>query len=186
MVRKALHMPAVLLLLGSCGFLNASLFPGYLAQADLGFDLSEQVDALLAGRSNPLRAELAVLRNSAGDNFACVLLVVDYTPDRALFVLTPNGRLLQRGEPQLNWLHLTAADSSFVVGQAAYDPVSFAFISSTTILPEDTWKPAFSDGTSNFVFDTNWSTVLNYYQYNSSWGARDPCLRRPWAPPATS
>jgi hypothetical protein len=172
MVKKAFLLPAALLLLGSCGFFTASLFPGYLAQAELGFDLSDQIDVLLAGRSNPLRAELAVLRNSAGANFACVLVVVDYTPDRALFVLTPDGRLLQRGEAELNWLHLTAADGSFVIGQAAYDPATFLSLTSVPMLLDDTWKPAVSDGTSNFVFDTSWSTVLNYYQYDSSWITR--------------
>lgn len=173
MVRKAALLPAIVLALGSCGFFTASLFPGYLAQAELGFDLSEQVDTLLAGRSNPLRADLFVLRNSAGEEFACVLLVVDYTTDRALFVLAPDGGLLQRGEPELNWLHLTAADGSFVIGQAAYDPVTFSYFASIPILSEDSVKPAVSNGTNNFVFDTNWSVSLNYYQYNSSWSTRN-------------
>jgi hypothetical protein len=167
-------LPAALLFLGSCGFFTASLFPGYLAQAEIGIDLSDEVDALLDGRTNPLRADLFVLRNNAGQDFACLLLFVDYSPDRTLFVLTPDGRLLQRGEPGLNWLHLTAADGNLVVGQAAYDPTNFAFVSdlSTLIWPEDAWKPAVPDGADNFVFDTNWSTVLDYYQYNISWIGR--------------
>ena len=173
MVRKAALLLAALLALGSCGFFTASLFPGYLAQAELGFDLSEQVDALLAGRSNPLRAELFVLRNSAGEEFACVLVVVDYTPDKVLFVLTPDGGLLERGEPEISWLHLTAANGSFVIGQVAYDPVTFVALPGLVpMLLEDTSKPAVSDGSNNFTFDTNWSVGLNYYQYNSSWATR--------------
>ncbi len=177
MVRKAILLPVVLLALSSCGFFTASLFPGYLAQAELGFDLSRQADALLAGRSNPLQAELGVLRNnSAGEEFACLLLAVEYTPDRALFVLTPGGQLLQRNEPGLNWLHLTAADGSFVIGQVAYDPVTFSALTmSLPIAAEDTYKPAVSNGPSgsnNFVFDTNWSSTLNYYEYQIDWTGR--------------
>jgi hypothetical protein len=156
MVRKAAFLPVALLLLSGCEFFAASLFPGYLAQTEAGFDLNDQVDALLAGRTNPLRGDLFVLRNSAGEDFACVLLFVDYTPDRALFILTPDGDLLQRTEPELNGLHLTAADGNFVVGRAAYDPTSFSFLSPTAIQQEDIWKPAFSiDLSANFVFDTN-------------------------------
>jgi hypothetical protein len=178
MVRKTALLLAILLALCSCSFFTASLFPGYLAQAELGFDLSRQVDALLAGRSNPLRAELFVLRNnSTGEEFACLLLVVDYTPDRALFVVTPEGHLLQRNEPGLNGLHLTAADGRFVIGQVAYDPVTFTFAADLSVTPyqiwpEDTWKPAVSDGSSNFLFDVIWSTTLNYYEYKNDWSGR--------------
>jgi hypothetical protein len=171
MVKKAAFLPLALLLLSACEFFTASEFPAYLAQTEIGIDLNDQVEALLAGRTNPLRGDLFVLRNGAGEDFACVLLFVDYTPDRTLFVLTPDGRLLQRNEPELDGLHLTAADGKLVIGRVAYDPTSFAFADdlSTLIQLGDGWKPAVSDGTDNYVFDVTWNTMLNYWQYSSAW-----------------
>jgi hypothetical protein len=176
MVRKAAFLPAVLLLLSACQFFAASQFPGYLAQTEIGIDLSDQVDTLLAGRTNPLRGDLFILSNAAGEDFACLLLIVDYTADRALFVLTPDGRLLQRSEPELNRLHLIDEGDNFVVGRVAYDSTSFSLLSTTTMLSEDSWKPGFSYGTDYFVFDANWSNTLNYYQYGSGWSGRSAVL----------
>jgi hypothetical protein len=55
--------------------------------------------------------------------------------------------------------------------------MNFAFVSdlsATSFVAQDNWKPAVSDGTDNFIFETNWSTVLNYYQYNNLWAGRTP------------
>ena len=172
MVNKAALLPAALLLLGGCAFFSSSLFPGYLAQAEMAIDLRDRVEELLAGRTNPLRSELFVLRNAAGEDFACLLLVVDYTPDRSLFILTPQERLLQISGQELDRLHLVDANGDFVVGRASYNPTDFSFQSLTAMQPEDAWKPAISNGSANFVFDAGWSSNLTYYEYDFNWGGR--------------
>lgn len=178
MVKK--RLPAALLalllpalgLLGSCGFFTSSLFPGYLPQAEIGVDLSGQADALLAGRSNPLRGNVFLL-----EGFGCLLLTVDYAGDRELIALTPAGSLLEFPgsaipDPGLGELHLLDAAGNFVVGAAYFNPGSFAYAGVTAINGEDTWKPGFSDGSSNFVFERGWGPTLTYYIYGSGWSGR--------------
>ena len=49
MVRRAALLLLLVLSLAGCGFFTASLFPGYLAQAEKSYELGSGIDNFLAG-----------------------------------------------------------------------------------------------------------------------------------------
>ena len=168
----ALCLLALLLLLPAlltgCGFFTASLFPGYLAQAEASFDLGPRVDDFLSGQDYPWHSEVFVLRSAAGVDYGAVLIGIENLPNKMLMLVDRQGRVQQLSSQGLGRLHLRDANNNFVVGQFSFAPDFLAFALLTGGISGD--NLGFSDGISNYLLWTDGSVNLSYMESPPGWG----------------
>ncbi len=175
MVRRALLPPLLLLalLLPGCTFFTASLFPGYLAQAERSYDLGSSIDGFLAGLGGSgysWHPKVFVLTSGTVD-YGGVLIQIDSRPEKMVVFGDPSGALhlpsysLPIDAQQLGTLHLSALSGDFMVGSV---PISTTFVASS---PKGVNPNArgFSDGAFNYLLWTNGPQLLAYQLYNSDW-----------------
>jgi hypothetical protein len=168
----ALPLLALLLvlpaLLTGCGFFTASLFPGYLAQAEASFDLGPRVDDFLSGQDFPWHSELFVLRSAAGVDYGAVLIGIENLPNKMLMLVDRDRRVQQLSSQGLGRLHLRDANNNFVVGQFRFAPDSLAFALLTGGISGD--NLGFSDGTNNYLLWTDGAASnMLYYASGAGW-----------------
>ena len=168
----ALCLLALLLLLPAlltgCGFFTASLFPGYLAQAEASFDLGPRVDDFLSGQDYPWHSEVFVLRSAAGVDYGAVLIGIENLPNKMLMLVDRQRRVQQLSSQGLGRLHLRDANNNFVVGQFSFAPDFLAFALLTGGISGD--NLGFSDGISNYLLWTDGSVNLSYMESPPGWG----------------
>jgi len=156
-------------LLTGCGFFTASLFPGYLAQAEASFDLGPRVDDFLSGQDYPWHSEVFVLRSAAGSDYGAVRISIDNLPDRLLLLVDRDRRVQQLSSQSLGRLHLRDANNDFVVGQFRFAPDALASAFFAGGIIGD--YLGFSDGISNYLLWTDGSMNLWFTEYALDWTA---------------
>jgi len=169
----ALPLLALLLvlpaLLTGCGFFTASLFPGYLAQAEASFDLGPRVDDFLSGQDFPWHSELFVLRSAAGVDYGAVLIGIENLPNKMLMLVDRDRRVQQLSSQGLGRLHLRDANDDFAVGQFRYAPddLASAALAGGGIIGD---YLGFSDGTNNYLLWTDGAASnMLYYASGAGW-----------------
>jgi hypothetical protein len=184
MVRRAALLPflpllLLALLLPGCSFFTASMFPGYLAQAEKSYDLSSRIDSFLARVGSAdyrWYPQVFVLTSNAGVDYGGVLIEIDSRPDKMLLLADPAGNVQQLEEIALSTyylgrLHLKAADTvnQFVVGQYPFPPGSLASAAPFAGITKE-WL-GFSDGSKNYLLwsESMYSDQLKWQSYNAGW-----------------
>jgi hypothetical protein len=175
MVKRALLLLALpALLLAGCSFFTASLFPGYLAQADKSFDLGSRIDGFLIGLGSAdyrWYSQAFVLTTSTGADYGGVLIEIDSLPAKLLMMADAAGNLQQLPDPAGGFgrLRLRDAASEFVVGQWHFPPGSLPSavysggVSSNSL--------GFSAGTLNYLVFTSGSLSITIQEFSSAWAA---------------
>lgn len=181
-------------LLSSCGLFTASLFPSYLSQVEASAELSEPIDALLNGRTNRLWTDLFVLRDTAGKEFPALLLFIEYSPDRSLYIMDSQFQPKILTYNGLDSLHVTDASGDFVVGQIIINSSTLSFKRADSNILGSTH--GFSDGANNYllwidgalpdqlqckVFLPGWTTSGSF---SALWGSSSVELKKVYYDPA--
>jgi hypothetical protein len=166
-------LPLLLLpvLLGGCGFFTASLFPGYLAQAEMVVDLNDSIDEFLSGQDYYWHANLFVLRSASGEDYCAVLIELENLPQKKLILVDPSGDLQERSDPGLGRLHLTDLNGDFVVGSLSFPPSA---LSGATYRGIDNHNLGFADGSYNYQLWCDGgaaSNQLSWQNYDSAWAS---------------
>ena len=168
MVRRAALLLLVLSLAG-CGFFTASLFPGYLAQAEKSYELGSGIDGFLAGLGGSgyrWYPQVFVLTSNAGVDYGGVLIEIDSLPYKLLLLADPAGKVQQLPDPGFGRLQLRAADNRFVVGKYQFLPDALATDAPTGVTGD---YPGFANSSNNFLLWTGGTYSLNYTRYSPSW-----------------
>jgi len=180
MVRRAALLLLVLSLAG-CGFFTASLFPGYLAQAEKSYDLGSRIDGFLRTLGSAdyrWYSQVFVLTTDAGIDYGAVLIEIDSLPNKRLIMVDPQGSAYDWSTPipnpspppsigELSRLRLTDNSGRFVVGNLSFDPGALPAFSMMEI--SNYYALGFSDGTNNYLLWNSDSLTLTYQSFSSGW-----------------
>lgn len=172
MVKRAflllLALPA--LLLAGCSFFTASLFPGFLAQAEKSYDLGSEIDGFLGtlgGADYRWYSQVFVLTSDAGVDYGGVLIEIDSLPYKLLLMADPAGNVQQHADPNFGRLRLRDVATEFVVGMWHFPPGDLpAALYNGTVGSEY----GFSDGANNYTVVTANSQEITYQKYDGAWG----------------
>lgn len=174
MVRRASPALRTLLLLvlpalfTGCAFFTSSPFPGYLAQAEVSYDLRARIDQFLGGQDYPWHAEVFVLRSSAGSDYGAVQIGIETLPNKLLVLVDRDGHIQQLSNPGLGRLHLRDANNDFVVGQLRFPPDALAAAVPIGGIPGD--NLGFSSAFLNYLLWTDGSITLSFSEIPPGWG----------------
>ena len=175
MVKKAplvLFCLILLVSLTTCDFLFLSMFPYHLSLVQASSDLGDSIDLFIKDQPDYWSSDLFVMKNRAGKEYVFLLVRLDFSPRKKLYVLNPDLEVIARindDTGDMGDTHLVDANDNFIIGRTA---VGQDGKESTAPVPPSNDGQGFGvNGVENVAIWTSWSmpNMLFYKHFGIDW-----------------